>query len=72
MEEEKDNPPLWFMIAGIIIVSLVAIFVMLGPTREYTQKNQYYLNDAQSKVIYKSSVKNDFLNYFKILDKNLS
>lgn len=61
MDEEINNPPLWFMIVGIIIVSVVAIFVMLGPTHKYTQKNQYYLNDAQSNLIYNAaSQKNNF------------
>ena len=48
INEEKKNPPLWFIIVGIIIVSIAAIFVMLGPTRSYTQQNQYYLYEAQN------------------------
>ncbi len=48
IEEEKNNPPVWLIIAGAIIVSLVAIFVMLGPTKPYTQQNQYYLYEAQN------------------------
>ena len=48
---EKNNPPLWFLIIGIIIVSIIAVLVMLAPTKKYTQANQYYLKDAQSRLI---------------------
>ena len=51
-EVEKNNPPLWFMIAGIIFVSVVAFFVMMAVAKSYTPDNQYYLKDAQSKIIY--------------------
>ena len=50
---DKNNPPVWFIILGIILVSAAAIFIMLAPAKPYTQKNQYYLNDAQGQVIYK-------------------
>ena len=45
---EKNNPPLWLIIVGAVIVSVAAYFVMLGPTKPYTQQNQYYLNEAQN------------------------
>ena len=61
MDEEKNNPPLWFIIVGIILVSLAAVFVMLGPTHKYTQKNQYYLKDAQSNLIYNSTFQKSYL-----------
>jgi len=48
IEEEKNNPPLWFIVVGVLIVSIAAIFVMLGPTKPYTQQNQYYLSQAQN------------------------
>jgi hypothetical protein len=51
-KEEKNNPPVWFIIAGIVLISIVAYFVMMAPTRPYTPDNQYYLKDAQSSVIY--------------------
>ena len=51
-EVEKNNPPLWFMIAGIIFVSIVAYFVMMAVTKPYTPDNQYYLKDAQGKINY--------------------
>ena len=54
IDEEKNNPPLWLIIAGIFIVSIAAIFVMLAPTKQYTQKNQFYLHEAQGSVIYKA------------------
>ena len=53
--EEKNNPPLWFLILGIIIMSVVAVYIMLAPSNKYTQKNQYYLKDAQGQVINKLS-----------------
>lgn len=53
IDEEKNNPPLWIIIVGIVIVSLAAIFVMLAPTKPYTQENQFYLHEAQGSVIYK-------------------
>lgn len=49
--DEKDNPPLWFIIVGIIIVSIAVAFVVLAPTKKYTQENQYYLKKAQSVLI---------------------
>ena len=54
IDEEKNNPPLWLIIAGIFIVSIAAIFVMLAPTKQYTQKNQFYLHEAQGSVNYRS------------------
>ena len=54
VDEEKNNPPLWLIVLGIIVVSVAAVFVMLMPTHEYTQPDQYYLKDAQSQVIYQS------------------
>jgi len=57
-ETEKNNPPLWFMVAGIIVFSIIAYFVMMAPTRPYTPNNQYYLKDAQSKVINNIPFKN--------------
>jgi len=53
-EAEKNNPPLWFMIAGIIVFSIIAYFIMMAPTKPYTPDNQYYLKDAQSKIITKT------------------
>jgi hypothetical protein len=50
-EEEKNNPPLWFMITGIIVVSIIAYFVMMAPSKPFNAGNQYYLKDAQSKII---------------------
>ncbi len=50
-DEEKNNPPLWLIILGIIVVSVAAVFVMLAPTKPYTQQNQYYLKEAQSSII---------------------
>jgi hypothetical protein len=50
--EEKNNPPLWFMVAGIVFISVVAYFVMMAVTQPYTPDNQYYLKDAQSKLNY--------------------
>jgi hypothetical protein len=61
--EEKNNPPLWFMILGIIIVSVAAYFVMLVPTKKYTQKDRYYLKDAQSSLIYQSGKSNKAINF---------
>jgi len=61
--EEKNNPPLWFLILGIIIVSVAAYFVMLVPTKKYTQKDRYYLKDAQSSVIYQSGKINRAINF---------
>jgi hypothetical protein len=55
VEEEKNNPPLWFLVAGIIFISITAYFVMMAPTKPYTPDNQYYLKDAQSKIIYKTN-----------------
>jgi len=49
--EEKNNPPLWFMIAGIIFISIVTCLIILAVTKPYTPDNQYYLKDAQSKTI---------------------
>lgn len=48
--EEKNNLPLWFMITGIIIVSIAAYFVMMALSKPYTPDNQFYLKDAQSKI----------------------
>ncbi|MDR3625436.1 MAG: hypothetical protein P4L45_01300 [Ignavibacteriaceae bacterium] len=50
--EEKNNPPVWFIIAGILFISIVAYFVIMAPTKPYTPDNQYYLKDAQSSVTY--------------------
>jgi len=61
--EEKNNPPLWFMILGIIIVSVAAYFVMLVPTKPYTQKDRYFLKDAQSSIIYHSNNVNKTINF---------
>lgn len=63
IDEEKDNPPLWLIIAGIIIVSIAAIFVMLAPTKQYTQENQFYLHEAQGSVIYKAAKPADNITY---------
>ena len=52
--DEKNNPPLWFIIVGIIVVSIAAIFVMLAPTKKYTPQNVYWLNGAQGSVINKT------------------
>ncbi len=49
--EEKNNPPVWFIIVGIIVFSVAAVFVMLAPTKKYSQKNQYYLKGAQGSLI---------------------
>jgi hypothetical protein len=56
-EENENNPPLWFLIAGIIIIALAAYFVMMAPAMPYTPDNQYYLKDAQSKIIYNGNIK---------------
>ncbi len=63
--EEKNNPPLWFIILGIIIVSVAAYFVMLVPTKPYTQKDRYYLKDAQSSLIYQSGKINKTINFIE-------
>jgi len=57
--EEKNNPPLWFIVAGIIVVSVVAYFVMTAPTRPYTPDNQFYLKNAQSSIIYNNNIPAD-------------
>ena len=54
--EEKNNPPIWFIIIGAIVVAIVAVFVMLAPTKQYTQKNQYYLKGAQSSLIINTDI----------------
>jgi hypothetical protein len=50
-QEKENNPPLWFLIAGIIVISLAAYFVMMAPAKPFTPDNQYYLKDAQSIII---------------------
>ncbi|MCL5030273.1 MAG: hypothetical protein M1480_14775 [Bacteroidetes bacterium] len=70
IDEEKNNPPLWLIVVGIIIVSIAAIFVMLAPTKQYTQKNQFYLHEAQGSVIYKTDKNQNNFDY-KSLDKVL-
>lgn len=57
--EEKNNPPLWLIIAGILILSSLAIFVMLAPTKPYTQENQYYLHNAQSNQVINTTYTKD-------------
>ena len=62
--EEKNNPPVWLIIVGIIVVSIVAVFVMLAPTKKYTQKNQYFLKGAQSGLIYNARIYHaDYINH---------
>lgn len=68
--EEKGNPPLWFIIVGIIVVSIAAVFVMLAPTKKYTQKNQFYLKGAQSEIISNPAINNQ--DILKIYDLNKS
>ncbi len=67
--EEKNNPPLWLIIAGIIILSLAAIFIMLAPSKKYTQKNQYYLKGAQSTLINNTGITDRFAYIYT--DKNM-
>lgn len=69
--DEKNNPPVWFIILGIIIISAAAIFVMLAPTRKYTQENQYYLKNAQTSEIMKP-VKIDPAVYLYFNQDNLT
>jgi hypothetical protein len=51
-EIEKNNPPLWFMIIGIVVVSIAAYFVMMALSKPYEAENQYFLKDAQSKLFF--------------------
>ena len=64
--EEKNNPPLWLMILGIIIVSAAAYFVMLAPTKPYTQKSMYYLKDAQSQIVNQHTNIDKPLNFVRV------
>ena len=62
---EEKNPPMWFIIAGIIIISIAAVLVMLAPTKKYTPPNTYWLNGAQGNVINNLFEKSG--DHFKIL-----
>ncbi len=54
--DEKHNPPIWFIILGIIIVSFVAILVMLVPTHKYTQPDPYWLKSAQHSSVINNTI----------------
>ncbi len=62
--DEKNNPPLWLIIVGIIVVCIAVVFVMLAPTKKYTQKNQYYLKKAQSVIVKPAPAEKPFGPFF--------
>lgn len=70
--DEEHNPPIWFIILGIIVVSIVAVLVMLVPTHKYTQPDPHWLKSAQGSVINKTINTNDFNSGFKLYGRFLS